>query len=198
MATQPLIPYSGPIPPWKKKLPMWLTWSRMAVCPFIVGFMMMEGEVYRWLSAALFIAASITDWFDGYLARKYDAISNMGKFMDPIADKILVASTLIMLIPSGHVGPVVVLLLLSRDILIGGIRAVAAADRVIIDAKAAGKWKTGMQMVAIPAILIDITLAGISTVQLGSVLLWVSVVLSLFSGYQYIQFYNSGRKVPAA
>jgi CDP-diacylglycerol--glycerol-3-phosphate 3-phosphatidyltransferase len=196
MAIQNSPVHSDPIPPWKKALPMWLTWGRMAVCPFIVAFLMMDGTVYRWLAAALFIAASVTDWFDGYLARKYNAISNMGKFMDPIADKILVASTLIMLIPAGHVGPIVVLLLLSRDILIGGIRAVAAADHVIIDAKAAGKWKTGLQMVAIPAILIDIELFGVSTLQVGGVLLWISVILSLISGYQYIQLYNSGRKMP--
>ena len=118
----------------------------------------------------------------------------MGKFMDPIADKVLVATVLIMLIPTGRVRPELVLLLLARDILIGGIRSVAAADNVIIDAKAAGKWKTALQMISIPAILIATPLAGLPLYELGAILLWVSVILSIFSGYQYVQLYFQNRK----
>lgn len=182
------------LPPWKKKLPMALTWARMVVCPLFIPLIAKESTTLNWIAALLFIAASVTDWADGHFARKYGAISNMGKFMDPIADKILVATVLIMLIPTGKVGPVLVLLLLCRDILIGGIRSVAAADRVIIDAKAAGKWKTGMQMVAIPALLVGNPLFGIPLYELGAVLLWVSVILSIFSGYQYVSLYMENRK----
>ena len=113
--------------------------------------------------------------------------------MDPIADKVLVASVLIMLVPSGRVGPVLVLLLLVRDILIGGVRSVAAADNIVIDAKATGKWKTGLQMVGIPAILIFDPIAGVPVYKIGVGLLWVSVVLSLISCYQYVQLYIEGR-----
>ena len=173
---------------------MALTLSRMAVCPFFVVLLMMKEPVWSWIASALFVLASVTDWFDGYFARKYNAITNMGKFMDPIADKILVATVLIMMIPSDKVGPVVVLLLLARDILIGGIRAVAAADRVIIDAKAAGKWKTGLQMVAIPAILVDTPVMSVPIHRIGLVLLWISVILSLISGYQYITLYYENKK----
>ena len=182
------------LPPWKQKLPMALTWARMVVCPLFIPLIAKESTLLNWIAALLFIAASITDWADGHFARKYGAISNMGKFMDPIADKILVATVLIMLIPTGKVGPILVLLLLCRDILVGGIRSVAAADRVIIDAKAAGKWKTGMQMVAIPAILVGNPLFGIPLYELGAVLLWVSVILSIFSGYQYVSLYMENRK----
>jgi CDP-diacylglycerol--glycerol-3-phosphate 3-phosphatidyltransferase len=84
--------------------------------------------------------------------------------------------------------------LLARDIIIGGIRSVAAADNVIIDAKAAGKWKTGLQMVAIPLILVSWDLADIPFTRLGEWLLWVSVILSIFSGYQYIRLYFENRK----
>jgi CDP-diacylglycerol--glycerol-3-phosphate 3-phosphatidyltransferase len=179
------------IPAWKKRLPMQLTWGRMAVCPIIVWLLAEPaGPHWRsWAAATFFILASITDWFDGHLARKYLATSNMGKFMDPIADKILVASVLVMLIPTGQVGPVLVLVLLARDILIGGIRSVAAADRVIIDAKSAGKWKTGLQMVGIPAVLLHSSFLGTHVYEIGLALLWVSVVLSLVSGYQYIELY---------
>lgn len=176
---------------WQKKLPMQLTWARLAVCPVIVGFLTFHTTSGRWIAAGLFILASITDWLDGYFARKYDAATNMGKFMDPIADKILVASVLVMLVSSDRVGPVLVLLLLSRDILIGGIRSVAAAENLIIDAKQAGKWKTGLQMVAIPAILIGTPLFGLPIYELGLLLLWASVALSVFSGYQYVVLFRS-------
>lgn len=173
---------------------MALTWGRMAVCPFFVPMLMAKDPIWGWIASALFIAASITDWFDGYFARKFKAISNLGKFMDPIADKILVATVLILLLPSGRVDPIVVILLLVRDILIGGIRSVAAADNVIIDAKATGKWKTAVQMAAIPLLLIHTPVLGFPFAETGRVLLWLSAVLSLISGYQYIQLYNVSRK----
>jgi CDP-diacylglycerol--glycerol-3-phosphate 3-phosphatidyltransferase len=166
----------------------------MAACPLLVVLLHLDGLTWDWLAALVFVSASITDWFDGWLARKYDAQSNMGKFMDPIADKILVASALIMLIPSGRVQPILVLTLLSRDILIGGIRSVAAADRLIIDAKPTGKWKTGMQMIAIPALLFNTPIFGLPIYEIGLVLLWVSVALSLISGYQYVHMYYESRK----
>lgn len=167
----------------------------MAVCPLFVVFLSLHEPMWSTISAVLFMLASVTDYFDGYYARKFDAISNMGKFMDPIADKILVASVLIMLIPSHKVGPILVLILLARDILIGGIRSVAAADQVVIDAKAAGKWKTGLQMLSIPAILISPDVFRTEKVyQVGIVLLWSSVILSMISGYQYIRVYLDTRK----
>lgn len=166
----------------------------MGVCPILVAFLHLDKPMWHWMAAGLFILASITDWLDGHFARKFNVISNMGKFMDPIADKILVATVLIMLVPTAKVDPFVVLLLLSRDILIGGIRSVAAADRVIIDAKAAGKWKTGLQMVAIPALLIDLTIMGVDIAMVGRWLLWASVILSLFSGAQYVKLYFENKK----
>lgn len=182
------------LPAWKKKLPMMLTFSRILVCPLFIPLIRWEATWANWAAALLFIAASATDYFDGMLARKYKVISNMGKFMDPIADKVLVATVLIMLIPTGRVRPELVLILLARDILIGGIRSVAAADNVIIDAKAAGKWKTALQMISIPAILVAQPLAGLPLYELGAVLLWISVILSMFSGYQYVQLYFANRK----
>jgi CDP-diacylglycerol--glycerol-3-phosphate 3-phosphatidyltransferase len=182
------------IPAWKKRLPMQLTWGRMAICPLIVATIQIDLPWTHWLAATLFVIASVTDWLDGWAARKFEAQSNMGKFMDPIADKILVASALMMMVPSGRVGPILVLLLLARDILIGGIRAVAAADNLIIDAKPTGKWKTALQMVAIPAILIPSPFLGVPIYEAGLTLLWVSVGLSLISGAQYIHLYYRERK----
>jgi len=99
--------------------------------------------------------ASVTDYFDGYFARKYQAVSNFGKFMDPIADKILVTSVLTMLLAMGKIDAWMVIIILARDNFIGGIRSVAAADQIVIDAKPAGKWKTAMQMVAIPIVIVS-------------------------------------------
>lgn len=185
------------LPAWKLKLPMWLTWARMAVCPLFVPLIWADKGAYNWIAAFLFIAASITDWADGYYARKFGAISNMGKFMDPIADKVLVATVLIMLVQQGKINALLVILLLNRDIIIGGIRSVAAADNVIIDAKAAGKWKTAMQMVAIPALLVGNPLFGVPLYEIGGVLLWVSVILSIISGVQYVRIYLENSKAKA-
>ncbi len=187
-------PTTGSIPAWKKQIPMWLTFSRMVVCPFFVVLLHQKAPLWSWIAAGLFLVSSSTDFFDGYYARKFDAISNFGKFMDPIADKILVATVLILLIPSGKIEPLLVILLLARDILIGGIRAIAAADQIVIDAKAAGKWKTGLQMLSIPAILIGDDSDGLMVYRFGYILLWASVSLSMLSGYQYINLYMANRR----
>lgn len=188
-------PISPSIPPWKKKLPMWLTWARIAMSPLLVILLSFQpSDTIGFISAVVFTIASITDWFDGSLARKYKAESTMGKFMDPIADKVLVSSVLIMLLPLGRVHPIMVIILLLRDILVGGIRSVAAADGVIISAKNTGKWKTGIQMVGIPAVLIHTPILGVPTHDLGIALLWISAALSSISGFQYIHAYLNAKK----
>lgn len=150
------------------------------------------------LAAGIFILASITDYWDGYYARKFNAVSNMGKFMDPIADKILVTGILTMLILPGKVDPFLVILLTVRDTYISGIRAVAAADGVVIAAKAAGKWKTALQMGAIPAVILgDLSfLPGPEGLlgRIGQGLLWISVLLSISSGVQYYLAYRAGQQ----
>jgi CDP-diacylglycerol--glycerol-3-phosphate 3-phosphatidyltransferase len=175
---------------WKKKLPMRLTWARIAMSPVLIVLLSFDASVAMgYWAAIVFTIASITDWFDGALARKYKVESTLGKFMDPIADKVLVSSVLIMLLPLGRVSPVMVIILLVRDILIGGIRSVAAADGVIIDAKNTGKWKTALQMLGIPALLIHNPIFGFPTHDLGITLLWISAGLSIISGVQYTRAY---------
>ena len=113
--------------------------------------------------------------------------------MDPIADKILVLGPLIVLLTFDRVDPSMVFLFLARDIFIGGLRSVAAANRVLISAKPFGKWKTGMQMTGIPCLLINEKLWGLPLAQIGYFCLWLSVVLSLISGAQYSYGYWRGR-----
>lgn len=186
--------HSKPVlPAWKRDLPMWLTWSRVAICPFIVICLIINSQVAGLIAAVLFILGGITDWLDGSLARKWDVQTNMGRFMDPIADKVLVSSALIMMIPIGRADAVLVLLLLVRDILIGGIRSVAAADGLVIDAKAAGKWKTALQMGAIPVLMIDLSFINLPIHTIAHGVLWASVILSLISGVQYVALYYKAK-----
>lgn len=123
---------------------------RFFAAPFFFVVLVEDALWADYFCAILFILASLTDGLDGYWARKFDAMSTLGKFMDPIADKILVLSALVVLLHMGRVDAVMVTLLVSRDIFIGGIRSASAADGVIIDAKPTGKVKTALQMVAIP------------------------------------------------
>ncbi len=148
------------------------------------------------IAAFLFILGGITDWLDGSLARKWNVQSNMGRFMDPIADKVLVSSALIMMVSNGRADAILVLLLLVRDILIGGIRSVAAADGIVIDAKAAGKWKTALQMGAIPVLMIDFAAIDLPIHKTATVVLWVTVILSLVSGAQYVRLYYVAKSRP--
>jgi CDP-diacylglycerol--glycerol-3-phosphate 3-phosphatidyltransferase len=178
---------------WQQKIPMWITMSRILMVPVVLLGMSMPGLGWRIFAALIFILASVSDYFDGYYARKYNAVSNMGKFMDPIADKILVTSVLVALIPSQLIDHWMVIIILARDTLIGGLRSVAAADQVIIAAKPAGKWKTAMQMVAIPAMIIGEDFAGIPVVKIGFWVLWLSVILSLTSGIEYVWGYYKAR-----
>lgn len=177
-----------------KSLPMVATSLRIFAAPLFFVALYSSQAWADWFCAILFILASLTDWLDGYLARKLNALSNLGKFMDPIADKILVLSALLILLVQNKVDPAMVTLLISRDIFIGGIRSAAAADGLIIDAKSTGKWKTAFQMMAIPCLFLSLQLSFLPLQSIGYWTLWLSVVLSLKSGFDYTMAYFSIRK----
>ena len=182
------------LPAWKRNLPNWITWFRILIVPIIVialGRGTVEGG---YAAAVIFVLGSISDYFDGSLARQWGVVSSFGKFMDPIADKILVTSTLVMLIPSGRLDVYMVLILLARDTLVGGIRSVAASENVVIPAGVLGKWKTAIQMVAIPAVLIHEPLLGVPVGRIGYWILWASVALSVVSGIDYVWDYLKRRR----
>jgi len=178
---------------WIVRIPNIITISRILAVPLIVVALLMEQPIGGYYAAGLFILASIGDYLDGYFARKYEVVSKLGQFLDPVADKILVTCTLIMMIPSKGVNPILVILLLSRDTLINGLRAVAAAENVIIPAGPMGKWKTALQMVAIPAVLIEVPIFFIPSYWIGIWSLWLSVILSTISGIQYIKIFIDKR-----
>lgn len=174
---------------------MWLTYFRMILVPFVIGLLFIPSPWAGWLSAICFIIASVTDWLDGYWARKYQSESSMGQLMDPIADKVLVSSTLIMLLYLQRIDPILVILLLARDTFIGGLRSMAASQQIIIAARPLGKWKTGIQMSAIPCLLIYQPVLFLPVAQIGYYGLWFSTALSLFSAIEYAWGYYRHQKL---
>ncbi len=178
------------------KLPLYLTLSRIAFVVPVSLCVYWNNPYASSLAAFFFILASITDYYDGYYARKLNAVTNLGKFLDPVADKILVSSILILLLQKNAVDPWMVILFVTRDTLIGGIRATAAADGVTIDAQTTGKWKAALQMIAIPMMLLHDLQIQIPLAKIGYGLLWLSVLLSLKSGYDYWLLYYRGKKTP--
>jgi CDP-diacylglycerol---glycerol-3-phosphate 3-phosphatidyltransferase len=179
-----------------KNIPLSLTLFRIILTIPIVIFLSFRNETLNWLCVVLFYIASVTDYYDGFYARKLNAVTNLGKFLDPVADKILVSSVLVVLVFLQKVDIWMVILFISRDTLIGGIRAAASADKVIIDAQATGKWKAALQMISIPLLMVNDLHLYFPTQKIGYSLLWFSVGLSLLSGWQYIQLYlNSKNKL---
>lgn len=173
--------------------PNLLTLLRIAFVPLIVGLLFLHDPTWDVVAALLFAAASITDYFDGYLARVQKIETVYGKLMDPLADKFLVVSSLIMLQELGRIHPVVVILLICREIAITGLRALASAEGVIIAASPSAKWKTATQMVAIPFIM-GRALFGIPLYTAGMWLLYVSLGISLWSAKDYVVEFFKGLK----
>ena len=157
----------------------------MILVPFLVVFLLTGwgGEANRWICLAIFVAASVTDWLDGHLARKYNLITNFGKFMDPLADKLLVCSAMICLIPSGKLPTGVVIIIIGREFIISGFRLIAAENGIVIAANYWGKFKTVSQMIMIILLMLDF--GGVFAV-LTQIFIWLSVALTIISLLTYI------------
>lgn len=166
-------------------LPNKLTVLRVIMIPFFVFFLLLENganPTWRYLSAAIFIVASFTDLLDGKIARKYNLVTNFGKFMDPLADKLLVCSALICLIELGQLPAWVVIIIISREFIISGFRLVAADNGIVIAASYWGKFKTVFQMTAVILLIFNIP----SLALLTNIVLAVAVVLTVVSLADYI------------
>lgn len=162
-----------------------LTVARMILVPFLVVFLLTGwgGEANRWICLAIFVAASVTDWFDGHLARKYNLITNFGKFMDPLADKLLVCSAMICMIELDKLPAWVVIIIIGREFIISGFRLIAAENGIVIAANYWGKFKTVSQMIMIILLMLDF--GGIFTV-LTQIFIWLSIALTIISLLTYI------------
>lgn len=164
-------------------LPNKLTLLRIIMIPVFI-IVLMTG--YYYISAIIFILASITDALDGYIARKYNLVTNFGKIMDPLADKLLVVSALICLVELGDVAGWMVIVILAREFTVTGLRAVAAAQGVVIAAGWSGKIKTVLQMIAVPALLLKNWPFELIGFPFAEILLWASVIMTIVSGTEYI------------
>ena len=176
-------------------LPNLLTYARiMAVPLFAAAFLIEDGQA-RWVTLAIFVIASLTDWLDGYLARAWKLQSAIGRLLDPIADKLIVATALILLVSDGTIGiwsAIAVVIILMREIAVSGLREFLAADDVVIHVSGLAKWKTSTQMLATVVLLIGPALdsmldLGATATVTGLVLLWLAAVLTLITGYDYFR-----------
>ena len=166
-------------------LPNKLTTLRVIMIPFFVVFMLADmGRTGDYIALALFCLASLTDFFDGYLARKNHLVTNFGKFMDPLADKLLVGSAAICLIEMGRIPAWVVVILISREFIISGFRLIAADNGVVIAASMRGKFKTVCQMFMTIALILHLDTPVWAVVE--QVLIWGSVALTIVSLVDYI------------
>jgi CDP-diacylglycerol--glycerol-3-phosphate 3-phosphatidyltransferase len=173
-------------------LPNSITLIRLAVIPVLFLLLLSPGRILSMIIAVLFIMAAITDLIDGYVARKYNIVTTMGKFLDPIADKLVVTTAMIMLIPIGRIPAWIVAIIIMRDLLVDGLRSIASADGLVIDASRLGKQKTLCQIVAVSALLIHYdTVFGLNAHAVGMAVLYLALVLTVWSGADYfMKFYN--------
>lgn len=169
-------------------LPNFLTLVRILLIPVFVVFFLAPTPDRSLVAAVIFTVAAVTDLLDGYIARRTGQITKLGKLLDPIADKLLVLSALILLVNIDRVTALVALLIIARELAVTGIRAIAAGERLIIAAETTGKYKMALQVVAIVLLILEGTeLAGFGNLHLaGTATLYLSLVLGYISGGQYV------------
>ena len=165
-------------------LPNKLTVLRVIMVPFFVFFMLSDvgGAANKWIALVLFIVASLTDMLDGKIARKYNLVTNFGKFMDPLADKLLVCSAMICLVDLKLIPVWVVLIIIAREFIISGFRLVASDNGIVIAASYWGKFKTTFQMIMICLMIANIEALSVLT----TIVMWVALVLTVVSLVDYL------------
>jgi len=172
-------------------VPNLLTLSRILVIPVVVATFYVPGDYARWFCCALFAAAGFTDWLDGHVARRWEQQSELGRFLDPIADKLLVSATLFMLTAFGRLSTQALLpalVILCREILVSGLREYLAGLPVGMPVSRLAKWKTAIQMVAIGVLIVgDAGWRVLPVVAIGETLLWLAALLTLVTGYDYLR-----------
>jgi CDP-diacylglycerol--glycerol-3-phosphate 3-phosphatidyltransferase len=177
-------------------IPNFLTILRIAIIPILVLLLLSPSKSASFFATLLFALASITDWLDGYIARRMGIVTLFGKFLDPVADKLIVAAALIMIIPFGRAPAWMVLIILSREIIITGLRGIASTEGIVIPASKLGKFKTIFQIVAILCLLLHYDyywFFGIKNPYLhvdmhnvGIFYLWVATFITIWSGVDYL------------
>ncbi|WP_019414857.1 CDP-diacylglycerol--glycerol-3-phosphate 3-phosphatidyltransferase [Paenisporosarcina sp. TG20] len=184
-------------------IPNQITVSRVIMIPIFVIFMLVDfgwGDVAilgttlpveHIIGAIIFIIAAVTDFIDGYYARKHNLVTNMGKFLDPLADKLLVSAALIILVELGFAPAWVVIIIISREFAVTGLRLILAEEGEVVSAKQLGKIKMWTQIVAISALLLHNIIFEMFSIPFASIMLYVSLFFTVWSGWDY--FYSNRR-----
>ena len=173
-------------------LPNAITLLRIGILPVLFLILLEPGEAMSLAISILFILVALTDLLDGYVARRYNIVTRIGKLLDPIADKIIMSAALVLLIPVGRAPAWVVALMVMRDFAVDGLRSMAAAEGHVIEASDLGKYKTFCQIIAVSALIIHYPIYGIDPGIIGTMFLYVALVLSLWSGFDYlVKFYKA-------
>lgn len=168
-----------------------LTFSRILMIPLIVGSFYLAGDKAYWISFTIFTLAGITDFLDGYIARKYDMTSALGKFMDPIADKLLIAAALLMMVAFHRIegwAVIAAVIILCREFAVSGLREFLADLKVSVPVSYLAKWKTTLQIFALGFLLVGKASPDfIDAVFIGEICLWLAALLTLYTGYDYLK-----------
>jgi len=179
--------------------PNLMTLGRIALIPVFLYLLSYENRRNSFLAAAVYAVCALTDWFDGWLARISNKVTTLGKFLDPLADKVIVVSALVMLVRLGRVPVWVVVVIITREFLISGVRTIAATEGLVIPASQGGKWKTSLQLCGIICLMLHYHYAidyGLGTLltdfhAVGSMLLYLSLVPLIASAVDYVRaFYT--------
>ena len=174
-------------------IPNLLSMSRILSVPVFIILMLEPSPVRALIAGIVFSLASATDWLDGYLARKWNQVTKFGKHLDPIADKILIMSALVVLVEirSDVVHSWMAILIIGREFAVTGLRSIAASEGIVIPAEPVGKYKVGTQIAAVLLLLLDYYLNRSWMADLGRVALWIAMILAVYSGVQYFRSYWS-------
>ena len=170
-------------------VPNLLTLFRFFVTPIVILLLLTDALWAGILTAILVSLAGLSDFLDGYLARNWKSETNVGKFLDPLADKVLVVAGLIMLVGLGRIHPILVVIIISREIFITGLRAIASSKGIIIAAEKSAKYKTTFQMIAVGALAVHETVLGLNGHLIGLVTLYISLGFSLYSAMEYVRLF---------
>jgi len=177
-------------------LPNTITLARISVVPFLFFLLASPGPFWSRVLAVLFVLAAITDFLDGYFARKCNMITTMGKFLDPLADKLIINTAMILMIAIGRIDAWIVVIIIMRDLIVDGIRSIASSEGIYIQASILGKQKTLAQIFAVTALMIYYPFLGLDAHFMGTVILYVALLLTVYSGLDYfIKFYRGAGKI---
>ncbi len=172
-------------------LPNILTVVRLASIPLVLICLSFRGKWGSFLAAMFFGLAFVTDILDGFFARRYGAVTVVGKFLDPLADKILVSVTMIMLIPLDRIPAWMVIVIIAREMAVTGLRGIAISEGIVIQASGLGKYKTVFQSVALVGLCLHYTFFNINFQHVGMFFLWVALVFTVWSGLDYLRKFRS-------